>query len=54
MSEVKKEGEFTLKGKKKTTPKKLVKKNEVTKARCYKSGYTKRKTRRCRSNTRDR
>ena len=31
MSEVKKEGEFTLKGKKKTTPKKLVKKNEVTK-----------------------
>ena len=31
MSEVKKEGEFTLKGKKKTTPKKLVKKDEVTK-----------------------
>lgn len=30
-TEVKQEGEFTLKGKKKTTPKKLVKKDEVTK-----------------------
>ena len=30
-TEVKQEGEFTLKGKKKTTPKKLVKKEEVTK-----------------------
>jgi len=30
-TEVKKEGEFTLKGKKKTTPKKLVKKDEITK-----------------------
>jgi len=30
-TEVKKEGEFTLKGKKKTTPKKLNKKEEVTK-----------------------
>jgi hypothetical protein len=31
MSEVKQEGEFTLKSKKKTTPKKLVKENEVVK-----------------------
>ncbi len=29
--EVKQEGEFTLKGKKKTTPKKLVKNAEITK-----------------------